>query len=134
MSSSTIERGVKDQWQDDGVARKYLNAENATRPYAKILVDKSGLKDGEESYVLDLACGTGAVVQEIYDAVPKEKWDGVKVYGGDVSSGMVEYLQTRGKGNGWSGLTTGIVDGNVSSSNLLQISLIHIIVYLFHLE
>jgi ubiquinone/menaquinone biosynthesis C-methylase UbiE len=125
MSSSTAERGVKDQWQDDGVARKYLNAENATRPYAKILVDKSGLKDGEESYVLDLACGTGAVVQEIYDAVPREKWDGVRVYGGDVSQGMLDYLTSRGSSNGWTGLTTGVVDGNVSHPLNFPFPLLH---------
>jgi ubiquinone/menaquinone biosynthesis C-methylase UbiE len=100
-------------WHDSAIAQKYVNGEKATRPYAKILVEKSNLADVEDAYVLDLACGTGAVVQEIYDAVPKEKWDGLKVHGGDVSQPMLDYLKTRGEENGWVGLETGVVDGNV---------------------
>jgi SAM-dependent methyltransferase len=100
-------------WHDSAIAQKYVNGEKATRPYAKILVEKSNLADAKDAYVLDLACGTGAVIQEIYDAVPREKWGKLKVHGGDVSQPMLDYLKTRGEGNGWVGLETGVVDGNV---------------------
>jgi ubiquinone/menaquinone biosynthesis C-methylase UbiE len=125
MSSSTHDttlspamQSAQAQWHSTSVAEKYLNAEKATRPFAQLLISKSNLSSttsdsSEESpYILDLACGTGAAVQEIYNAVPKQVWGKMKVYGGDVSQGMVEYLAHRGKENAWVGLDTGICDGN----------------------
>jgi ubiquinone/menaquinone biosynthesis C-methylase UbiE len=101
---------------DSDAARKYENAENATLPFAKILIEKSGLAgfDGEEAHILDLACGTGAVIKELYDAVPREKWGKMKVLGADVSPPMLEYLEKRGEKEGWVGLDTRVVDGSVS--------------------
>jgi SAM-dependent methyltransferase len=96
-------------------AKKYENAENATLPFAKILIEKSRLAqlgDGEAS-ILDLACGTGAVIKELYEAVPKEMWEGLKVLGADVSPPMLEYLVARGKAQGWPNLETKIIDGSV---------------------
>jgi ubiquinone/menaquinone biosynthesis C-methylase UbiE len=113
-------------WQSSNIAQKYINAEKATRPYASILVSKSKLANitsRNETYVLDLACGTGAAVQEIYNAVPTDKWSVLKVYGGDVSQSMLDYLSRRGRKNGWSGLCTGIVDGNVRSPSNPSISI-----------
>jgi hypothetical protein len=49
----------------------------------------------------------------LYDAVPKEKWDELKILGGDVSNSMLAYLKGRGEKEGWKGLETRIVDGNV---------------------
>jgi ubiquinone/menaquinone biosynthesis C-methylase UbiE len=99
-------------------AQKYLNAENATRPYAKTVVERSGiaayLDSGAEANVLDFACGTGVVVQELYDTVPKGKWGQLKVLGTDISPPMLEYLRARGENQEWTGLETKIVDGNVS--------------------
>jgi ubiquinone/menaquinone biosynthesis C-methylase UbiE len=109
-------QSAQSRWHLDSIAEKYLNAENATRPFAKILVSKSNLSqlqdEKDKIHILDLACGTGAAVQEIYDAVPKPAWSKMSVYGGDVSAGMVEYLASRGEKNGWVGLETGVIDGN----------------------
>jgi SAM-dependent methyltransferase len=117
--ASTNDHPSSAAWQKSNIAQKYLNAENATRLYASILVSKSNLANitsEDETHVLDLACGTGATVQEIYDVVPKDKWNGLKVHGGDVSQPMLDYLAGRGRENGWSGLSTGVVDGNVRIS------------------
>ncbi|KNG45180.1 coq5 family [Stemphylium lycopersici] len=101
---------------DASAAQKYKRAEVATLPYAKIMVEKSGIakhvKKGASAHVLDFACGTGAVVQELYNSVPKEKWGNLKVRGTDMSPAMLEYLEARGKSEGWTGLETGVVDGN----------------------
>lgn len=103
---------------DAKAAEIYKSAEKATRPFAKIIVQKSGVaqcvESGGEAHVLDFACGTGAVIQEVYNSVPKEKWGQLKVTGTDVSPAMLEYLGKRGEREGWVGLETKVVDGNVS--------------------
>lgn len=112
---SQSQEAIKALWQDPDVAKKYANGELATRPYGKIIVEKSGLaQTNSDAYIFDLATGTGAAVKELYDAVPKEKWGQLTVLGGDVSPGMLEYLKHRGKQEGWTGLETQVVDGNVS--------------------
>ncbi|KAG9193036.1 hypothetical protein G6011_03071 [Alternaria panax] len=97
-------------------AQRYKNAENATGPYAKIIVGQSGiaayLNSGAEANVLDFACGTGVVAQKLYDMIPKEKWRQLKVLGADISPPMLEYSKARGEKQGWVGLETKIVDGN----------------------
>lgn len=103
---------------DASAAQRYKNAEVATLPYAKIIVEKSGIAKhvdiGAEAHVLDFACGTGAVIHGLYNSVPKEKWGSLKVTGTDMSPAMLEYLEARGKREGWTGLETKVVDGNVS--------------------
>lgn len=106
-------------WQQSDIASKYKLAENATRPYAAFMMKKASLATHVgDINAFDLACGTGSVEVELYNALPKEKWgDGsVKVFGGDVSDSMLGYLKERGEKEGWTGLSTGIVDGNVSST------------------
>lgn len=107
---------------DAEAAQKYKNAEKATRPFVKTIVQQSGmaayLESGAEASILDFACGTGVVAQEIYDTVPKEKWGQLKVLGTDISPPMLEYLRARGETQGWMGLDTKVVDGNVSYSCL----------------
>jgi ubiquinone/menaquinone biosynthesis C-methylase UbiE len=113
---STIPHQGKDSvWVDESVAERYANAENATAPFAKLLVSKAKW-DGEVN-AFDLATGTGAAVKAVYEAVPKDKWSSVHVTGTDVSQPMLEYLQHRGEEAGWSGLSTQIVDGNVRYSS-----------------
>jgi ubiquinone/menaquinone biosynthesis C-methylase UbiE len=109
-------------WRDPSVAVRYANSENATRPFAKILVDKTNLAKATEGVnVFDLATGTGALVAELYAAIPHERWGDVKVLGGDVSASMLAYLKARGEAEGWSGLKTEVVDGNVSQIILLNL-------------
>lgn len=108
---SAANGSMQSAWTDPSVAARYANAENATAPFAKLLVSKANW-DGEVN-VFDLATGTGVVVKEIYDAIPKENWGHIKVLGGDVSQPMLSYLQKRGEDAGWTGLETKIVDGNV---------------------
>jgi len=108
-----MNEAMKAAWQEPDVAKKYATAENATLPFARILVEKSRIAQTDrEAHVFDLACGTGAVVKELYDAVPKEKWAGLKILGGDVTPDMLDYLKARGEKEGWTGLETQIVDGN----------------------
>jgi SAM-dependent methyltransferase len=71
--------------------------------------------------ILDLACGTGAVVKEIYDAVPREKWPEVNILAGDTSDPMLEFLHERAEMQGWSGVETRKVDGGVCKVHLNSI-------------
>ena len=104
-------------WADPEVAERYKTAENASRPFCKIMVEKSGLIEStSKANVFDLATGTGALVKELYDAVPKEKWGNLRVLGGDISESMLESLKKRGESEGWTGLETQVTDGNVSSN------------------
>ncbi|KAH7067159.1 hypothetical protein FB567DRAFT_541870 [Paraphoma chrysanthemicola] len=113
LPTTSVDPTLEAFWSDPEVAQRYLNAENATRPMARALIQKTDLATRKDkSNIFDLATGTGAAVQEIYDAVPKEKWGDINVLGGDVSQGMLSYLDARGKSNGWTGLRTQIVDGN----------------------
>jgi ubiquinone/menaquinone biosynthesis C-methylase UbiE len=102
-------------WSDSKVAERYANAENATRPFASLLVSKANLAAStSDLHILDLATGTGVTVLEVYDAVPRERWNKVCVLGGDVSESMLAYLRARGEKEGWTGLKTEVLDGNVS--------------------
>lgn len=106
-------------WQDPDVAKRYENAENATRPYAKIIIEKAGLANSSaDANILDLATGTGAAVKELYAAVPKEKWGTLKILGADISPPMLEYLKGIGEREGWTGLSTQVIDGNVGFHSL----------------
>jgi ubiquinone/menaquinone biosynthesis C-methylase UbiE len=103
-------------WQDPAIAESYARAEVATRPYAEIIIDKSCVVSNINQHnaainALDIGCGTGAVIAALYDKVAKENWANVKVLGGDISQAMLTYLDKRGEKNGWTGLTTQIVDG-----------------------
>ncbi|KAF2677353.1 S-adenosyl-L-methionine-dependent methyltransferase [Lentithecium fluviatile CBS 122367] len=103
-----------EQWKDDDIAMKYTRAENATGPFADIMVREAGLgnlRDGEKISALDIATGTGAVVAALHDAVGKEKWDQVNVVAGDVSEGMLAYLQKRGAREGWKNVDVRKIDG-----------------------
>jgi len=95
-------------------AERYANAERATRPFARALLQHARLEDTSYPiHLFDLACGTGAVVAELYDAVPRDKWYEVKVLAGDKSAGMVQYVQQRSGKEGWDGVQAKEVDGNV---------------------
>lgn len=110
---STNAEHFNNLWGSPGSAARYANAEVASRPFAKIMVEKLDFASLDEQInVFDLATGTGIVVQELYDAVPHEKWDHIKVLGADVNREMLEYLKVRGEAQGWKGLETRVVDGN----------------------
>jgi SAM-dependent methyltransferase len=114
---------IQSIWHDPATATAYANAENATRPSARLLISRANLasflSSPEGAYVFDLATGTGAAVHELYSAIPKEQWGKVKVLGGDVSESMLAYLKAKGEAEGWSGLETRVVDGKVRCSNFL---------------
>lgn len=121
VSSSYLMDKMGSAWHDPDVAKRYENAENATRPYAKIIIEKSGITQSDaEVNILDLATGTGAVVKELYAAVPKEKWGNLKILGGDISPPMLDYLKKIGEREGWTGLKTEVVDGSVSILSIQQ--------------
>lgn len=101
-------------WQSADIVMRYQAVENATRPFAAIMVAESQLPSSlasKPAHIFDLGCGTGAVEAEIYRAVPGEQWRDVKVLAGDISEPMVGYLEKRGGEEGWTGLETRIVDG-----------------------
>lgn len=123
---------VKSAWQNStDVAQRYKMAENATRPFAKTMVDLTEQLTTIKTtpvQIFDLGCGTGAVVAEIYASLKQEQWGDLEVLAGDVSPAMLEYLKKRGEEEGWSGLTTKMVDGTKLESADLANSFSHIFV------
>ena len=124
MAASTAEdttsQRFKDQWLEDDIAAKYARAENATRPFAEIMVQKARV--GEltgEARILDVATGTGAVIAALHTAVGKEKLATAKIVAGDISDSMLAYVQKRGEKEGWKGVDVRKVDGVVSVSHRL---------------
>ncbi|KAF3039778.1 hypothetical protein E8E12_008852 [Didymella heteroderae] len=113
MTSSSD--AVKAAWQQTtDVAQRYKMAENATRPFAKTMVQLTEQLTTIKTTpvdIFDLGCGTGAVEAEIYASVNRADWDDLRILAGDVSPGMLEYLAKRGAEEGWSKLVTKIVDG-----------------------
>ncbi|ORY06891.1 hypothetical protein BCR34DRAFT_590464 [Clohesyomyces aquaticus] len=103
----------KAYWNDPSVASTYTRAENATVPFARHLVQKSGLPNTLTSpiSVFDLACGNGALASALYSSIPPSKWPLVTLLGGDKSEPMVSYMVSRAKSQGWTGLTGKVVDG-----------------------
>lgn len=61
--------------------------------------------------IFDLGCGTGSVVAEIYDSLPKDSWTDLDVLAGDVSPAMLAFLAQRADEEGWKGVRTELVDG-----------------------
>jgi SAM-dependent methyltransferase len=103
------------------IGSEYKSAETFTRPFADLLIQKSGLAThtGPLS-ILDLGCGTGVVPASIYEtSIPKEKWGSVHLLAGDISESMLEYLKARAEEGGWPGLETRVVDATVCFSSRL---------------
>lgn len=112
-----VEAQIKAVWDKDDTAERYASAEKATRIFAKMLVEKSGIANvSQDVKVLDMATGTGAVVQEIYDAVPEKNWGNLDILGADGSPPMINYLKKRGERNNWPKLETRLIDGNVGAT------------------
>lgn len=116
QKSEDVYKKAVTAWQDPTIAARYARAEAATIPYASIILDKASIVSNIKQHnstvnALDFGCGTGAVTAVLYDTIPKENWGKVKVLGGDISQPMLTYLEERGEKNGWTGLSTQIVDG-----------------------
>jgi hypothetical protein len=121
-SEDTVEQVKTAGWNSDKSVQQYARAERVTRPFARYLVKQSGVATDvgtNDVHVLDLATGTGAVITETYDEVPKERWPDLKITGADVSPHMLEFLKKKGEVEGWKGLETRIEDGNVGHRDLI---------------
>ncbi|KAF9690498.1 hypothetical protein EKO04_011289 [Ascochyta lentis] len=111
---SDVDPAVTSAWQSSNVAQRYKAAENATRPFAAIMASQTHVAastGSKRARVFDLACGTGAVEAEIYSALDRENWSAVEILASDISQPMLGYLAARGEREGWTGLTTRVVDG-----------------------
>ncbi|KAF3045319.1 hypothetical protein E8E11_002232 [Didymella keratinophila] len=107
---------VKAHWQQTAdVAQRYKMAENATRPFARTMVELTEAITTVKTMpveIFDLGCGTGAVVAEIYASLAKDSWKDLRILAGDVSPAMLSYLAQRAEEEGWPGVETRVVDGS----------------------
>jgi SAM-dependent methyltransferase len=133
-SQSTIELHAKD-WEkffkDDKFVKQYKTGEHVTGQFAKLLVDQSGLvansKANPESplVVLDNACGTGIVSSILQHELEDHVKSRLKLICGDISQGMLDYVNHRiGKEN-WQNVEVKTVD--VQDSGLPSSSFTHVI-------
>lgn len=114
MNSEDQQKLIETNFSRADAAERYLPAEKGTGPFGKILVEKAGLAQIEqEATILDFATGTGVVVKEIYNAVPKDKWKHLNILGADSSPVMIDFLKTRAEKEGWTGVQVRLMDGTV---------------------
>lgn len=107
-------------WKAKGIAEQYKLAEKATRPYADAIAQKIPQSSLENNvHAMDLACGTGAMTAALYDVLPASHKDSAHVVGADISPDMIEYIEKRGKEEGWKGLETKILDAKVCYPQIL---------------
>ncbi|KAI9675017.1 MAG: hypothetical protein M1817_001423 [Caeruleum heppii] len=143
MSTQTEAPGnhntAKNMFVSPTAVKTYRGAETITGPYALALLKQAGFSTSSSTAgtappisnppgplkVLDNACGTGVVTATIYNTVPKEDREGMKIVCGDFSEAMVGYVADRIRDEGWDGAEAKVVDA--SKTGLADEAFTHVI-------
>ncbi|KAI4142709.1 MAG: hypothetical protein L6R39_004840, partial [Caloplaca ligustica] len=96
-------------------ARRYKNAEIATGPFAKVLVEEAGLLDplppDQKLTILDNACGIGAVAAALHEMLdPETVRERMELTCGDFAEPMLKAVGERIEENGWVNTKVKLVD------------------------
>lgn len=102
---------------DPKVTRKYKAAEPAISPFARELILQTFQHDVDNIrkplVVLDNACGTGLVSEQLLDILDESAKGGMKLVCGDLSEGMVNYVKEKIEEKGWKNAEAKVVDAMV---------------------
>ncbi|KAJ9284827.1 hypothetical protein DTO021C3_7573 [Paecilomyces variotii] len=103
---------LKALWEDPTFASRYRFAEGITGPYAKHLVEQSGIQSIKERplIILDNACGTGVVADNLHELLDEEAKNNMQLTCADVSEVMLEITKRRIQEEGWKNTETKVVD------------------------
>ncbi|KAL8829680.1 MAG: hypothetical protein Q9170_006067 [Blastenia crenularia] len=94
------------------MGRRYKNAEIATGPFARTMIEKSGLLTSTEDHltILDNACGTGVVAAALHEVLGSEVKEKMELTCGDFSEPMLEAVRERMGKEGWVNTEARMVD------------------------
>ncbi|CEJ53919.1 hypothetical protein PMG11_00252 [Penicillium brasilianum] len=133
-SQSTLESHAKD-WEkffkDDKFVKQYKTGEHVTGQFAKSLIDQSGLVANSKAnpdlplVVLDSACGTGIVSSILQHELEDHVKSRLKLICGDISQGMLDYVNHRVGKENWQNVEVKTVD--VQDSGLPSSYFTHVI-------
>lgn len=122
-SQSTMTSHARD-WEkffkEDKFVNQYKTGEHITGQFAKLLIDQTGLVANSKAnpdsplVVLDNACGTGIVSSILQHELDEQVKSNMKLTCGDISQGMLDYVNHRiGKEN-WQNVEVKTVDAQAS--------------------
>lgn len=93
-----------------------IASQGAMRPLISPLLSQLGLTEEaatEPFALLDAACGTGVLTQEVQARVPRDVLGRSSVLCADLSGEMVGIVERRVEGEGWVNVRTAVLDAKV---------------------
>ncbi|KAH8819460.1 S-adenosyl-L-methionine-dependent methyltransferase [Xylogone sp. PMI_703] len=116
MSSTTNKVNLDSLWNNPDIALLYKSAHKVTGPFAKTLVQQSGVTATHEQplVLLDQGSGFGAVATALHDELgrtPEKEW---RLTCTDVSEPMMERLRDKIKSEGWQNIDVTYADAQKS--------------------
>ena len=116
---STLENPL---WRDPQIVAGYRCIERITHPAGELLINQSGilLDMATLPIVLDNACGTGVISQNLYAKLNDAQKAKLKLTCSDLTSGMVEYMEHIIAAERWTGTKAETIDAQVSALILVR--------------
>lgn len=105
---------------DPKITRNYEAAEPTIRPFARALILQAFQHDIDNRrkplVILDNACGTGLISEQLLDMLGESAKEGMKLVCGDISEKMVNYVKEKIEEKGWKNAEAKVVDAMVCCS------------------
>ncbi|KAJ5363696.1 Acetylaranotin bis-thiomethyltransferase [Penicillium cataractarum] len=107
-------------FKEDKFTNQYKTGEQITGQFAKLLIDQSGLVANSKAnpdsplVVLDNACGTGIVSSILQHELGDQAKSNLKLTCGDISQGMLDYVNHRIDKENWQNVEVKTVDAQDS--------------------
>lgn len=105
---------------DTKITRNYKAAEPTIRPFARALILQAFKHDvdniREPLVILDNACGTGLISEQLLDMLGESAKEGMKLVCGDLSQQMVNYVKEKIEEKEWKNAEAKVVDAMVCYS------------------
>ncbi|KAL9619715.1 MAG: hypothetical protein Q9204_008276 [Flavoplaca sp. TL-2023a] len=102
------------------IGQRYKNAEVATGPFGRHLIEKAGLlsQNLDNLTILDNACGTGVMSAALHEMLPMSTKSTMKLTMGDFSEPMLKVANDRCASQGWVHTEGRIVDAQVCNRTI----------------
>lgn len=109
---------------DPKIARNFKAAEPTISPFARALILQAFQHDIDNIrkplVILDNACGTGLISEQLLDILGESAKEGMKLVCGDLSEGMVNYVKEKIEEKGWKNAEAKVVDAIVCYSYIMN--------------